>query len=67
MLKRDERPAPIPEAATDEPTPLTPEQDADRATRRMERQERTGDTIRPEPDDPGRQPGVLSPAPGKRR
>jgi hypothetical protein len=67
MLKRDERPAQLPEAATEETLPLTPQEDAERATRRMERQERTGDTLRPEPDDPGRQPGVLSPAPGNRR
>jgi len=67
MLKRPERPAQIPEAASQEPRTLTPDEDADRATRRMERQERRTDILRPEPDDPGRQPGVLSPAPDKRR
>jgi len=66
MLKRSESPSQIPEAATEEPRTVTPDEAADRATRRMERQE-AGETLYPEPDDPGRQPGVLSPAPDKRR
>jgi hypothetical protein len=67
MLKRHHEPAPIPEAASEEPRTVTPDEDADRATRRLERQDSQGETLRPEPDDPGRQPGVLSPPPGNRR
>jgi len=66
MLKRREEPAQIPEAAREEPRTLTPDEDADRATRRLERQERRGEALYPAPDDPGRQGGELSPPPGKR-
>ena len=66
MLKRHEQPAEIPEAASEEPRTVTPEEDAERATRRLERQERRGESIYPAPEDPGRQAGELSPAPAKR-
>jgi hypothetical protein len=67
MLKRQEEPARVPEAATQEPRVLTPGEDADRATRRMEQQERLGKAVYPRPGDPGRQEGEPSPAPDKRR
>ena len=56
----------VPEEATVEPRILTPEQAADRATLRAERQEREQMDDWPEPDDPLRQPGEMSPAPDKR-
>lgn len=66
MLKRHEKPTEIPEAATEEPRTLTPGQDADRATRRAEQQERRGETVYPAPRDPRRQGGESAPAPNKR-
>jgi len=68
MLKRHDKPAAqIPEAATEEPRTLTPAEDADRATRRMERQEKHPEAVYPGPEAPGRQGGETSPAPEKRR
>jgi hypothetical protein len=67
MLNGHEKPSPVPEAATEEPPILTPEQVADRATRRLEEQENRIDPMYQNPDDPTRQPGVLSPPPEKRR
>jgi hypothetical protein len=56
----------IPEAAHDEPPILTPAEDADRAARRLDRQERTDEARWPAPEDPLRQGGELSPPPSKR-
>jgi len=67
MLKRREKPVEIPEAATEEPRTLTPAEDAERATRNIERQERRGESLYPAPADPGRQGGESSPPPDKRR
>jgi hypothetical protein len=49
--------SPVPEDATAEPPILTTDEMADRATRRMEEQEK----------DPLRQPGEMTPRPEKRR
>jgi hypothetical protein len=57
----------VPEDATVEPPILTPDQIADRATLRAERQEHDRRDEWPQPDDPLRQPGEMSPAPDKRR
>ena len=56
----------IPEEATEEPRVLSPAEDAERAARRMERDEREPHTRWPGPDDPLRQGGELSADPGKR-
>ncbi|HEY4185354.1 MAG TPA: hypothetical protein VGP07_09810 [Polyangia bacterium] len=56
----------VPEDATVEPRTLTPQEDADRATRRLEEQERAGKPIYPQPGDPDRQGTEPSPAPDKR-
>lgn len=67
MLKRPEQPAQVPEAASEEPRTVTPDEDAERATRRLEHQERRNEPLYPAPEDPGRQAGEPSPAPAKRR
>jgi hypothetical protein len=61
----DKRPIGIPEEATEEPRILTPAEDADRAWRRMERDEHEPHTHWPGPDDPLRQGGELSADPSK--
>ena len=57
----------VPEHATREPEILTPEEDARRATRRLEWEEREHTSRWPQADDPLRQPGEPSPAPEKRK
>jgi len=56
----------VPEAATVEPRIVTPEEDARRAERRLDWQERTHGQRWPMPNDRLRQPGELSPPPAKR-
>jgi hypothetical protein len=56
----------VPEAATVEPRIVTPEEDARRAERRLDWQERTRTKRWPLPRDRMRQPGELSPPPQKR-
>jgi hypothetical protein len=56
----------IPEEATEEPRTLSPDEDADRAARRLERDENDPHTRWPGPDDPLRQGGELSAPPFKR-
>jgi hypothetical protein len=53
----------IPEDAQEEPRILSPQEDADRAARRLAWQEEYQQKRWPEPDDPLRQPGELSPPP----
>jgi hypothetical protein len=60
-------PSKVPEDATVEPRILTPDEVAERATLRAARQERDQMDEWPQPDDPLRQPGEMSPAPDKRR
>jgi hypothetical protein len=57
----------IPEEAEEEPRILSPQEDADRAARRLDWQERHEQKRWPEPDDPLRQPGELSPPPEHHR
>jgi hypothetical protein len=57
----------VPEDATAEPRILTPDEMAERATLRARRQEHDQMDEWPQPDDPLRQPGEMSPAPEKRR
>jgi hypothetical protein len=57
----------IPEDATEEPRILTPEEDAERAARRADLEESEQLEIWPEPNDPLRQPGELSPPPAKHK
>jgi hypothetical protein len=56
----------VPEEATVEPRIVTPEEDARRAERRLEWQERMHTQRWPLAKDRLRQPGELSPAPEKR-
>lgn len=56
----------VPEEATNEPEILTPEEDAQRAARRLESQEGERPGRWPHTNDPLRQPGELAPAPDKR-
>jgi hypothetical protein len=56
----------VPEEATVEPRIATPEEDARRAKRRLDWQERTHARRWPLANDRMRQPGELSPAPPKR-
>lgn len=56
----------VPEEATVEPRILTPEEDARRAERRLDWQERWHLRRWPLPGDALRQPGELSPAPQQR-
>jgi len=63
---KEEHPIVIPEEATEEPRTLSPAEDADRAARRMERDEHESHTRWPGPNDPLRQGGELSAAPSKR-
>jgi hypothetical protein len=56
----------VPEAASEEPAILTPQEDAARATQRQAEQEREEKPVWPQPNDPGRQAGESSPAPEKR-
>lgn len=58
----------IPEAATQEPEILSPEEYARRATRRLDRREHEEDERQrwPQPKDPLRPPGESSPAPEHR-
>lgn len=56
-------PRQIPENAQEEPRILSPQEDADRATRRLDWQDEHDQKRWPEPDDPLRQPGELSPPP----
>jgi hypothetical protein len=56
----------VPEEATVEPRIVTPEEDARRAERRLEWQERMRTQRWPLARDIMRQPGELSPAPQKR-
>ena len=53
----------IPENAQEEPRILSPQEDAERAARRLDWQDETDQKRWPEPDDPLRQPGELSPPP----
>jgi len=53
----------IPEDAQEEPRILSPQQDAERAARRLDWQDEHDVERWPEPDDPLRQPGELSPSP----
>jgi hypothetical protein len=57
----------VPEEATAEPPILTPEQMAERASRRRDEQEHDLTDRWPQTEDPLRQPGEMSPAPEKRR
>jgi hypothetical protein len=57
----------VPEERVEEPPILTPEEDAERAQRRLEAQEGEREPRWPQPDDPLRQPGELSPPPEHRR
>lgn len=57
----------IPEDAQEEPRILSPREDAARAQRRLEWQDEHNQERWPEPDDPLRQPGELSPAPEHHR
>jgi len=61
----EKHPIGIPEEATEEPRTLSPAEDAERAARRMERDEREPHTRWPGPDDPLRQGGELSADPAK--
>jgi hypothetical protein len=56
----------IPEEALEEPRTLSPAEDAERAARRLERDENDPHTHWPTPDDPLRQGGELSAAPYRR-
>lgn len=56
----------VPEEATVEPRIATPEEDALRAERRLDWQERTQMWRWPLPNDALRQPGELSPSPQQR-
>jgi hypothetical protein len=56
----------VPEEATVEPRIATPEEDARRAERRLDWQERTQIKRWPLPNDTLRQPGELSPDPQRR-
>jgi hypothetical protein len=56
----------VPEEATVEPRIVTPEEDARRAERRLDWQERMHARRWPRASDRMRQPGELSPAPQKR-
>ncbi len=56
----------VPEEATVEPRILTPEEDAQRAVRRLDWQERWHVRRWPLPGDSLRQPGELSPSPEQR-
>jgi hypothetical protein len=57
----------VPEAAKQPPPIRTPDEDARRAERRLERQESVGRPRWPRSDDELRQGGELSPDPEKRR
>lgn len=56
----------VPEAAKEEAKILTPEEDAERATRRLDWQERQRTERWPHTNDPLRQPGEPAPARAKR-
>lgn len=56
----------VPEEATVEPRIVTPEEDARRAERRLDWQERTQVRRWPLANDALRQPGELSPSPQRR-
>jgi len=56
----------VPEEATVEPRIATPAEDARRAERRLDWQERTQTRRWPLPNDALRQPGELSPSPQRR-
>jgi len=58
--------ADVPEARTEEPPIRTPAEDAERAQRRLAVQEGERQARWPQPDDPLRQPGELSPPPQHR-
>jgi len=57
----------IPEDAREEPRILSPQEDAERAARRLDWQDEHDQNRWPEPDDPLRQPGELSPPPEHHR
>ena len=63
---KQKNPIGIPEEATEEPRTLSPDEDAERAARRLERDENGPRTRWPGPDDPLRQGGELSAAPARR-
>jgi hypothetical protein len=63
---KQKNPIGIPEEATEEPRTLSPDEDAERAARRLERDENDPHTRWPGPDDPLRQGGELSAAPSRR-
>ena len=63
---KQKNPIGIPEEATEEPRTLSPDEDAERAARRLERDENDPRTRWPGPDDPLRQGGELSAAPARR-
>jgi hypothetical protein len=56
----------VPEAAVDEPQTRSEDEEEDRGARRHELQERSPHPIWPNADNPLRQGGEMSPAPGKR-
>jgi hypothetical protein len=56
----------VPEEATEEPHIRGDEEEDERAARREEQQEHAQHPIWPDADDPLRQAGESSPAPGKR-
>jgi len=56
----------VPEEATVEPRIATPEEDAQRAERRLDWQERMRTRRWPLPNDALRQPGEMSPSPERR-
>jgi hypothetical protein len=62
----DRKDADIPEDATVEPRILTPDEMAWRAEKRLDLQEREDSQRWPQPKDPLRQPGELSPPPDRR-